>query len=69
MRKSFSRLVWRLRNLSGGYHELNQRAKVEAELFECVSDKRPMPDKNQLREWAVRLGVPEEFRRGRKGNE
>ena len=65
MRESFRRLVWRLRNLRNGYHELNRRAKVEVELFECVAGKRPMPDKQQLREWAVRLGVPEAFRRSR----
>lgn len=61
-REMIGRLLWRLRNLREGYHELNRRAKVEAELFECVSGKRPMPDKQKLREWAVRLGVPEAFR-------
>lgn len=55
------RICWRLRNLRDGYHELNRRAKVEAEMWECIAGKRPMPDKNTLRDWAIRLGVPAEF--------
>ena len=56
------RIIWRLRNLRSGYNELNRRAKVEAEMWECIAGKRAMPDKNTLRDWAIRLGVPEEFR-------
>lgn len=63
MRDLIRRLYWRLRNWRDGYLELNRRAKVEAEMFECVAGKRPMPDKQKLREWALRLGVPDAYRR------
>ena len=56
------RLYWRLRCAVGGYQELNARAKVETEIWECAGGKRPMPDAEQLREWALRLGMPEGFR-------
>lgn len=56
-------LLWRVRNLHNGYHELNRRAKVEAEMFECAAGKAPMPDAAKLREWAIRLGVPEGFKK------
>ncbi len=55
------RLLWRLRNLRSGYHELNRRAAVEQEIWHCVTGKQPMPDKEKLRDWALRLGVPTEF--------
>jgi len=67
MRRTIRRLIWRFHNLKDGYHELNRRAKVESELFECATGKRPMPDKAQLKEWAMRLGVPESFQR--RGND
>lgn len=56
------RLLWRLRNLRDGYHELNRRAAVEQELWNAANGKSPLPDREKLREWALKLGVPEEFR-------
>lgn len=37
---------------------LNRRAGVESELFECAAGKRPLPDQQQCRAWAIKLGVP-----------
>lgn len=45
---------------------LNERAKVEQELFDCANGKAPLPSKEQCRQWALRLGVPSEWGRGRK---
>jgi Lar family restriction alleviation protein len=45
---------------------LNRRVKVESEMLECVSGKRPMPDADKLREWAATLGVPAEWLARRK---
>lgn len=41
---------------------LNERAKVEQELIDCANGKRTLPGKEQCREWAMRLGVPAEWR-------
>ena len=59
----FKRLLWRIRNLKNGYHELNKRAAVEQEMWHCINGKAPMPDKEKLRDWALRLGVPDTFHR------
>ena len=56
------RLYWRIRNLRDGYHELNRRAGVEAELWNAANGKAPMPDRAKLKEWALRLGVPPAFK-------
>lgn len=37
---------------------LNTRAKVEQELIDCANGKRPLPDAEQCRAWAAKLGVP-----------
>lgn len=42
---------------------LNKKARVEAQMHQCIAGKEPMPDKAKLREWANILGVPERFRR------
>ena len=57
------RIIWGLRNLNHGYHEINRRAAVEQEMWNCVHGKSLMPDADKLREWALRLGVPDEFRK------
>jgi len=41
---------------------LNERAKVEQELLDCAAGRRPLPDQDQCRQWAVRLGVPSWWR-------
>lgn len=41
---------------------LNERAKVEEELYRAARGADPFPDAKKLREWAVRLGVPEKWR-------
>lgn len=40
-------------------HELNRRSTVESELWNAVNGKTPLPDVEQLRKWALKLGVPE----------
>ena len=40
-------------------HELNRRASVETELWNAVNGKAPLPDVEQLRKWALKLGVPD----------
>lgn len=40
-------------------HELNRRASVETELWNAVNGKAPPPDVEQLRKWALKLGVPD----------
>lgn len=57
------RLYWHYRIMIDGYYELNNRASVESEMWQCVSGKKPMPDKEQLRQWALKLGVPEHFKK------
>lgn len=41
---------------------LNRRAEVEQDLFNVANGKRPLPDAEQCRQWATRLGVPDEWR-------
>ncbi len=41
---------------------LNRRATVENWMFEAAAGKRPMPTPAELREWANKLGVPDELR-------
>jgi hypothetical protein len=41
---------------------LNRRAEVEQELWDCSRGKKPLPDAKQCKEWALRLGVPDEWR-------
>jgi hypothetical protein len=41
---------------------LIERVKVENELANIIAGKYPMPDKEKLKEWAIRLGVPEDAR-------
>lgn len=43
---------------------LNRRAEVEQELFDASRGKRAMPTADELRAWAVKLGVPVELRLG-----
>lgn len=44
---------------------LNARAKVEQELIDCANGKRVLPDAEQCRDWAARLGVPAWWRANR----
>jgi len=41
---------------------LTARVKVENEIANILAGQLPMPDAAKLKEWAVRLGVPEETR-------
>lgn len=41
---------------------LNERARVEQELLDAANGKAPLPGREQCRQWAVRLGVPQEWR-------
>lgn len=40
---------------------LNRRVEVEQILFNCAAGKQDLPDKDQCRELALRLGVPDEI--------
>lgn len=42
---------------------LNRRAEVESYLFDCANEKRPLPDKEQCRLLALKLGVPSKWRK------
>jgi hypothetical protein len=53
---------WVMRSYRNYAAELNRRAAVEQQLWDCWHGKRPLPDKAQCAEWARKLGVPEEFR-------
>ncbi|MSW53301.1 MAG: hypothetical protein F2817_20745 [Actinobacteria bacterium] len=40
---------------------LNARVKVENELWQIAIGAAPLPDKEKCREWAQRLGIPEDM--------
>ena len=44
------------------HKEMFRRVRVENELWDIVHGKRPLPDEKECKEWAIILGVPEEFR-------
>lgn len=44
--------------------EMFRRVKVENELWLCAFGKRELPTKEECRDWALILGVPEEFKKG-----
>ena len=37
---------------------LGARVKVENEMWQTLADTRSMPDRNDIKDWALRLGVP-----------
>ena len=39
---------------------LNRRAQVEQLMFDAAAGKRAMPTPTELREWALKLGTPDE---------
>jgi len=39
--------------------------RVENELWNCFFGKRELPTKAECREWALLLGVPDEYRGGK----
>ncbi|MBI2770345.1 MAG: hypothetical protein HYX47_12035 [Burkholderiales bacterium] len=39
---------------------LNRRASVEQWMFDAVCGRRPMPTPEELRQWALKLGTPED---------
>lgn len=41
---------------------LNRRAEVEQYLWDCVHGKKPLPDQEQCRQMALKLGVPDDYR-------
>ncbi len=42
--------------------ELFRRVRVENQLWLIVQGKRPLPTVEECHEWALILGVPDEFR-------
>lgn len=52
---------WRTwRNTS---HDLNRRVTVENRLWAAAAGDRPPPDANECRDLALKLGVPDSYRR------
>lgn len=39
---------------------LNRRATVEQWMFDAVSGRRPLPNADELREWALKLGTTDD---------
>lgn len=40
---------------------LNRRAAIEEQLWAIFHGKRPPPTPEECREWAIKLGIPEEY--------
>jgi len=38
--------------------ELNNRAGIEQQLWDVYHNKRELPDREQCKQWAISLGVP-----------
>lgn len=47
--------------------DLNRRAEVEQRLLDAYTGKRPLPTREECRDLAYRLGVPEEHRKDSAG--
>jgi hypothetical protein len=62
LRRRLERFVMRWRWLRDYEISLNRRAEVEQELFDMARGKRPLPDAEQCRKLAIRLGVPDKWR-------
>lgn len=56
------RLIYRCVTFKDYAEQLNRKAAVESKMFACIEGKKPMPDKDTLRQWALELGVPECYR-------
>jgi len=56
------RIVMRWRWMRDYEISLNRRAEVEQELWDCARGRRALPDAEQCKQWALRLGVPDEWR-------
>ena len=56
LRRFFARQRW-MREYERG---LNRRAEVEQELLEVARGVRGLPDSEQCRKWAQKLGTPNE---------
>ncbi len=62
MWRRLERFVGRWRWLRAYELSLNRRAEVEQELWDCSRGKKQLPDAEQCKQWALRLGVPDEWR-------
>lgn len=58
MKKLLQRIQSRIRRYRSLDDDLNRRVYVESRLMAASVGKRPMPTKQELYDWAVRLGVP-----------
>lgn len=48
---------------------INRRAEIEDLMMQCARGVRPMPTRDELRQWALKLGTPDDWRnfgRGRR---
>ena len=59
---SARRGVYVVRNYRNYAKDLNRRAAVEQQLWDCFHGKRTLPDRQQCAEWARKLGIPDEYR-------
>lgn len=56
------RWIYAFRNFRNYPAELNRRASVEQQMWDCVAGRKPMPNREQLAEWARKLGIPDWMR-------
>lgn len=61
--RKLRRWRWVLVNFRNYPKELNRRVEVENELLMAASGKAPLPDREKCRELAMRLGVPDCWRK------
>jgi len=59
MKQLLYRLQARYRMLRYHGKELNRRVTVENILFSMAAGKRPLPDREECRKLAMKLGTPE----------
>lgn len=59
--KTIRRWIYIIRTFKNHAKDLNRRAGVEQELWNCYHGKRELPDKEQCKKWALTLGVPDSF--------
>ncbi len=57
----FNRLKARIRFLMNHGNELNRRVEIENILGQIATGKRPLPDREQCRVLALKLGTPKEY--------
>lgn len=62
MNNATFRLMQSFRNFRALPDILNRRSKVELQLWDCYAGRRPLPDAEQCKEWALDLSIPSKLR-------